>query len=647
MFLTVTLLLTVTLIWLSWQFVRQDEALVEQRIEERRDSAADLATAALQKSLFQAEEQLTALSTTPAGELPSKAAETAMRLGADSVLVIFRPDSMEAFPSGRLPFHPTRPSTAPSARDVFTQAESLEFLRENYREAAATLRALARSGDATVRAGALMRLARVLRKSGQPREALAAYQDLAALGPVPVEGPPADLVARHASLALLEVLGDRERLDREASALYSDLQAGRRPLLRAEYGFYLEEAQRRLESPDLWAGTEPAVARASAVESLWRFWHAVRKGEEAGQGRRVLWFAGRPVLVLWRAAPERMTGLAVGPDDVAAQWLATFQPTLEHQGVAIVLTDSAGRPVIGRPADRPDRQSLRLASATSLPWNLHAVTLDARAGHAYFDARRRLLFGALMFIALLILAGTYFTWRVVARELAVSRLQADFVSAVSHEFRTPLTALRQFSELLIGDRVATEQHRRLYYEAVAHESGRLDRLVERLLNFGRIEAGALRYRFEPLDPAALLRDTVAEFERGEDARGYCIELNADGPARPVRADRETLGCAVWNLLDNAIKYSPKCSTVWVALEQDDQKTAIRVRDRGIGIPPDEQEDIFRKFFRGTGAKAGSIRGTGIGLAVTQQIVSAHGGQILLDSKPGEGSTFTVLLPTAS
>lgn len=126
MFLAVTLLLTATLIWLSWQLVRQDEALVEQRIEERRESAADLATAALQKSLLQTGEQLNALSVTPAGELSGKATEIGKRLGTDSVLVICRPDSVEAFPSGRLPFHPTRPSATRPGRNVFARAESLE-----------------------------------------------------------------------------------------------------------------------------------------------------------------------------------------------------------------------------------------------------------------------------------------------------------------------------------------------------------------------------------------------------------------------------------------------------------------------------------------------------------------------------------------
>jgi two-component system phosphate regulon sensor histidine kinase PhoR len=287
---------------------------------------------------------------------------------------------------------------------------------------------------------------------------------------------------------------------------------------------------------------------------------------------------------------------------------------------------------------------VRLASATSLPWNLHLLTLDVGVRHAYFDARRRVLLGAILFIALLVLAGSYFVWRALTHEMAVARLQADFVSAVSHELRTPLTALQQFSELLVAGRVANENDRLQYYKAMAHESRQLRRLVERLLDFGRIEAGALRYRTEPLDPTALVRDVVAEFESSGEARGHRIELNVNGSMRPVRADAEMLGCVIWNLLDNAVKYSPGCSTVWVDLEQDAASTAVRVRDQGVGVRPEEREDIFRKFFRGTAAKASEVRGAGIGLAMARQIVAAHGGRLVVESQPGEGSVFIVELP---
>jgi signal transduction histidine kinase len=640
----ITLLLTGTLIWLSWQLVRQDEALFEQRIEERRESAADLATAALQKGLLQAEEALTSLSLTPAAETSVKAEDVATRWGAESVLAICRRDGVEAFPKGRLPFYPARPFPAPPARDVFARAESLEFLEEDTSKAAVALQGLVRSGDPAVRAGALARLARIHRKDGRLRDALAAYEDLAALGLVTVESLPADLVARHARLAVLEVLGERERAEREASALFRDVQAGRWRLLRAEYGFYTAEARRRLTAPPPGDERRAAIALAWAVDWMWETWRSAAQAKKAADGQRLLWCADTPVLLLWCATGEGMTGVAMGPGDVEARWLSTLAPVLEEQGLAIVLTDADGRAVSGRLAGDRRRQSVRLASATSLPWNLHLLTLDVGVRHAYFDARRRVLFGALLFIALLILAGSYFVWRALTREMAAARLQADFVSAVSHELRTPLTALQQFSELLVAGRVADESARLEYYEAMAHESRHLHRLVERLLDFGRIEANALRYRTEPVDPAALVRDLVAEFAGSGEARTHRIELSVNGSMRPVRADAEMLGCVIWNLLDNAVKYSPAGSTVWVELHQSAASAVVRVRDQGAGVRPEERDDIFRKFFRGTAARAGEVRGAGIGLAMARQIVAAHGGRLVVESTPGEGSVFIVELP---
>ena len=126
--------------------------------------------------------------------------------------------------------------------------------------------------------------------------------------------------------------------------------------------------------------------------------------------------------------------------------------------------------------------------------------------------------------------------------------------------------------------------------------------------------------------------------------GRRIELTSDGAAPVVRADREALGRALWNLLDNAVKYSPACPTVWVDLAREGQRVAIRVRDQGLGIPAEEQKEIFRKFVRGAAAKAASVKGTGIGLALVEHIVRAHGGEVRLESQPGQGSTFTILLP---
>ena len=642
-FFATTAALVMALAWMSWQLVRQDSALAGQRIQERRENAADLAVAALQKSFSQVEEQLTALRAAPVSEQSQLAARYAGGLPRDSALFVIRSDSLEAFPAGRLVFYPgvARPATGTPA--IFVAAEASEY-REDYASAIAALRPLAIQPDPTIRAEALMRLGRNLWKSGQTGEALAVYGQLAQCQGARVAGLPAELVAREARLLVLERQEDQAELRREASALYAGLQSGTWHLDRASYEFYLREAAQRMRtmSPET-AGNTPV---ALASEQMWQQWQGIHRGEASSSGHRLCWQDDQPVLLIWRGSAQGAVALALSRTYLESQWLNPLRSALKGLGARIAFVDSEGRTVAGESPGPGAQQTVRLASATQLPWTLSAVSIPG-AAPAAFAARRRLVLTGAFTLFLLVLAGSYFTSRAATREIAVARLQSDFVASVSHEFRTPITALRQLTELLVSGRVASDEDRRQYYEALARESERLHRLVEGLLNFGRLEAGAMHLRFEPLDVAEFLTSLVAEFEKGAEAHGHKIELAANGAAPQVRADRAALGCVVWNLLDNAVKYSPECPTVWVELRQDRDRAAIQVRDRGIGIPREEQKRIFLKFVRGAAAKEGSIRGAGVGLAMARQIVEAHGGEIALESQPGRGSIFTVLLPEVS
>ncbi len=161
-----------------------------------------------------------------------------------------------------------------------------------------------------------------------------------------------------------------------------------------------------------------------------------------------------------------------------------------------------------------------------------------------------------------------------------------------------------------------------------------------------MEAGVLRYRFEVLDMGALVRSVTEEFQQIVTELGYAVESSIDGAPCLVNGDREALGRALWNLLDNAVKYSPANRTVRLDLSHADSDVAIAVRDRGLGMPESEQEEIFRKFYRGSAAEATGIKGTGIGLALVGHIVRAHNGEIVVESSPGQGSTFVIRLPLA-
>jgi signal transduction histidine kinase len=641
LFVATTLAPAIGLGWLGWRMVEQDRALEKQRAQERRDHAADLGAAALERALAEIEERLTSVFSAPPAARNDSTRKSG-KLSEGVAIVAFGPQGILDHAGVPLPYYPAVPPTAEPSPAVFAPAEALEFQGPATAGAIRVLNRLAHAKDPAVRGGALVRLARNYRKSGDFPRALAAFHELGALADTPVNGLPAGILAAQGSALLLEALGKHEGLQRQAFLLDADLRNGRWLLTRASYEFAKEQTRRWLGKGARDSEERDRLALAEAAESVWKEWQAAARAETSTRGRLTLWTQGQSVLVLSRSSPGRLAVSLVGRQFLQSVWLAGLRSLRAAQHVDFALTDAEGRPVLGHPEAPVSYQSVRTASATRLPWTVHAIS----AANGEPSSRRRMLLAGIAMMGLLILGGGYLVNRAISREATVAKLQADFVAAVSHEFRTPLTTMRQLSELLAQDRVSSDDRRRQFYQVLLRESDRLHRLVEGLLNFGRMDAGEMRYRFEPLDPAALVRDVVAEFRQEASKTGYQIELQESGGLPPIRADRESLARVFWNLLDNAVKYSPECRTVWVELAGMGKRIMVRVRDRGLGIPPEEQRQIFRKFVRGATSKVAAIQGTGVGLAMARQIVEAHGGEISVESKPGEGSVFTVLLPLA-
>ncbi len=627
--LVVTLIPAAALIWLSWRILEQDRVLERQRLQDRLERTADAVSAALARRLSDIEERLPTLWNNPPSPLPD-----------DAVLVSFGSAAVDARPADRLSYWPVVPPPVEPPRILWAAGEAFEFRDANPPRAILAFEALARSTDPAVRAGALARLARNLRKLHRHDEALTAYADLAELATATVDGTPADLLAREARCVVLEAMGRRDELAREARSLDADLSAGRWKLDAVSYEFHVHEVQRWLGGAPLARPShETAIARAAAVHWLWQQRPAILQDEVAERGRRSLWINGQPILIVWRRAPEKLLALIAGPQYLESQWADAWR----DQGAAVVLTDADGHRVFGLPAAAAEPQAVRAAAETDLPWTMRVTSDGATAKAIDGSGRRRLLLAGLGILGFVVFIASYAAVRWAGREAAVAQMQSDFVSAVSHEFRTPLTSMRHLTELLRDNLVRDEPRRRQYYDVLARETERLHRLVESLLDFGRMEAGAHEYRFELLDSAAFIEGVVEEF-RAELRDARVVEVAGNGHVPRIRVDREALGRAVWNLLDNAVKYSPSGSLVRVELAATGENVTIRVIDRGPGIADAEKKEIFRKFARGAASRASGIKGTGIGLAMVQHIVAAHGGRIGLESEPGRGSTFTIVLP---
>jgi len=238
------------------------------------------------------------------------------------------------------------------------------------------------------------------------------------------------------------------------------------------------------------------------------------------------------------------------------------------------------------------------------------------------------------------------TFRSVNKQVALARLKSDFVSNVSHELRTPLALIRLYAETLELGRITTQEKKLEYYSIIRKESERLTALINNILDFSRIEAGGKEYDFRETDIAELVRNTLDSYRYQIEQQGFALEENIDGGIPPVRVDREAIARALVNLVNNALKYSDRDKFLGVKLYRANSVLKLEVVDRGIGIDSHEQARIFDKFYRTCDPLVHNTKGSGLGLSLVQHITQAHGGDVEVESTPGRGSKFTLILPLA-
>jgi signal transduction histidine kinase len=618
-----------TLILLGVRLLEQDRALAGQRRAELAQGAADRAVRALEQEVAAAVRRLAE----PAWIVIAPPA-------AGTVHLLITSADLRVDPPSGTAWHPAAPPLPEPPAAPFAEAEAAEFRFADFDKALVLNTRLALSPDAATRAGALLRQARVLRKMGRTAEAAATLERLGAMSGVAINGVPVDLVARQARCVIAQGQSDAGLLRDRALELQRDLNAGRWMLDRASYEFVAGRVAGWLGAESRSDSDREALAAAAD-------WLAQGSAGLPPAGSHVVASSGVAAVVIWAASPGRVAAIAVLPSFVDRTW----KPVADRAASPATLVLAAAGNARPEPSSSGTNEAAvtRTAADTGLPWTVVARVPDGDDIDG-LAARERTLLAGLAAVLLLAAAGTFLVVRAREQEISLSRLQTDFVSAVSHEFRTPLTALGQFNELLAEDDTLPRETRRSYHLAQARATERLRRLVESLLDFGRMEAGRRPYVFQRVDAGALVRDTVDEFRAGLEGRGFDVRCEVEDGDHPIHADAEALGRALWNLLDNAVKYSGERRelrvTVGGAASADafpGPAVAIAVRDFGIGIPRRDQARIFQRFVRGADAMAAPIQGTGIGLAMVRHIVSAHRGRILIESEPGRGSTFTIVI----
>jgi len=231
-------------------------------------------------------------------------------------------------------------------------------------------------------------------------------------------------------------------------------------------------------------------------------------------------------------------------------------------------------------------------------------------------------------------------------------MKADFAASVSHELRSPITQIRLKGESLLLGLEDTEEERDAAYHAIVRESERLSRLVDNVLDFAAIERGAKRYLLRPGDLAESIRRALISMESSLEFRDITLEVILPDDLPAIHHDVDAVAQCVINLVSNASKYSDSGNTIRVVARVADGELAdvsqdlveVSVIDNGIGISAQDVRQIFEPFYRSRDNQARRRKGTGIGLTITRYIMEAHGGDIVVTSQPGVGSTFTLRFP---
>ncbi|MBI1797295.1 MAG: HAMP domain-containing histidine kinase [Candidatus Eisenbacteria bacterium] len=320
------------------------------------------------------------------------------------------------------------------------------------------------------------------------------------------------------------------------------------------------------------------------------------------------------------------------------------------RGLVVRLTGPDGRRIVlgGEAGYEPTAYTGRLTG----PLAGFSVRVAATQNAPVVWAQRFVIL-LIVFIVLMgaVLAGaTFFGLRYTVRQLELAQQKASFVSNVSHELKTPISLIHLAVETLLMRRFSSQQDAERFLNTINHEAMRLNRIVDHILEFARLEAGKQTFRFEAVDLLPVVRDAVESFRLRLESEGFRLDVEMPADLPLVRADAAALSQCVLNLLDNALKYSRTRREVRVtcAARTDEagepRAVVISVQDRGIGIPPRDQKRIFEKFVRIETGLVHDVKGTGLGLSLVDQIMRAHGGHIEVDSAVGEGSTFTLVLP---
>jgi len=679
--------------YLAFRGVKNDQALVEKNRldEQRRNAESVIRTVGTYVSAVEQDFQKT-LATRP--NVPPDAFLQSLEkfmfehpsvedifFFLDAGRIRFPIAKLLFLPKDLLPLTPVDPWPSSLAEKIMT-AQRLEFEQRNYRGALERYQQLFdASADPQAKGQLLNAMARVQKKSGLIAEAARSYAAISRdFDRVRLAGGmPLGLAARL-ELGSLQAASNAFL---SAAKTYLELYK-----ILVQGGFTIEAALYENAVQTLKNSLAEIFSKAAADPEVQSQRNAFLNLENEERGKRNV--TDRLFLFLAGAAPNLK---AVTPEASGSPSVAATRLTLELEKNSYLV--SLSNPKTGRGEDPTERwgfllhpvafreKLLRPALQSGFPpeetawtvrgqdgqilmasekapsgapsyrtsfennfpnWSLEFYPLNPRFLQTLLASRQRVYFYMFLLIAGILGFGLILSVRAVSHELELAKMKSDFVSTVSHEFKSPLTSIRQLAEMLQAGRVPSEDRRRQYYDVLVEQSERLTLLIDNILSLAKIEDGRRRFEFKSVEIEAFLKEAIAPISDRVRHEGFTIETETDGIPHVIMADGAALSQALTNLIDNAVKYSGDARRVILRSLVQGPDLVISVQDFGQGIHKDDLNKVFDRFYRGGDPLTRSVKGSGLGLALVKEIVDAHRGKVHVESEPGAGSTFSIMLP---
>jgi signal transduction histidine kinase/tetratricopeptide (TPR) repeat protein len=586
------------------------------------------------------------------------------------------------------PFFQTRPDggtpssglvSEASLQERLKRAETFEFKERNYKSAISAYRGLFdRTKDINVKAQLLADVARCLMKTGDCRGAIRNFQKISDDYPESLSpsGLPMALIGRLQIAACYRNLGDYQPSLETSLKLYQDILHMRWPLEQAQFKTYAalveDSIRENISENELIPSLENLKKEFGRMKDLhkdrleqWMVIEDIRK-------EIVPELRGGHALAQYQSDPFRFHKSLNGKDFLLSAvripdssqtrsvgWLgikikekhltknvipAAIENIQFSDAPDVVISNLSGEILLGeRNSSTEPPTTTAFFENNFPPWRIEIFRHGGETSGA-LDLKRNFYFWTILTLVVVLISGAVLISRTIAQEMAVLRLKSDFVSSVSHEFKSPLTSIKALAERLRDGKVKDAGRMKQYFSVITQDVDRLTHLVRNILDFSKIEEGKKEYEFVDTDMGQLVNQNVEEFQREEIAKGVSIQTRIAEDIPHIELDKEAISQVLNNLLDNAVKFSAEKKEIEVVLERDGMNIILEVKDKGIGIPSHELDKIFDKFYQGRNAVRQSSKGTGLGLTLVKHTIQAHGGRVEVKSRLGEESTFYVILP---